>query len=1555
MKKFYLLGLLAICISTTAFSQRTIHVPTDYSSIQAALSNASSNDTVLVQTGVYEENIIWPETNGIKLLSAGDSTNTIIDGTESDRVINIIHAAIDTNTVIKGFRIRNGLTSQKGGGIQITNGSVKLHSVLIENCEAQEMAGGIYSEGNLVLINSAILSNQSDYIGGIRCQADVCRLHNVMVANNNSTGDNRNIINAGGVSITSPDYSISNCTFKNNRSESYGGGASVDGNGSVTGSEFTENSAKYHYGAALSVKGTSVVDDVNVHNNGNSISGTLFFMQGNIILKNSVVKDNESIGVRVEYYGEFTIKNTEFSGQKTAIKTGRDNNTGKLIVDSCTISRDQDEMPSEGNFGASEGISLTKYAGIIELSNSTIKGFTHGIFGNHADNSINIHKSIFTANENGINNKSINTTIDSTIFSINDVAILNQAQGMLQVNESDFLNNNFGINSLNDGNVLNAENNYWGDDSGPYNDINHPSGKGDSITVYVDASPFRTTKVFGDYRAPIFLKSLENNKDQSITLKWEDDNRSDIDHIDIYYKCVDSLQWSKKTVPNDDQIDTLQNLIPYVTYEVKVKSVDLSGNESEDSNTLLAYTDDDRTSFFVPADFATIQRALNCCSPNDTVFVSPGTYKESLTWPNVADVHLIGDSIKPNTTIIDGEQKNRCISIVGNSIISASINGFKLINGYDPEKGGGIFIEAYYIVNLSNCILSNNKSKIGAAICSYDNSSNGIININRLLIHSNESEQSGAAMYCLRDDVNINSSTIANNTSLNSDASKSGNGGVFASGTVKINNSIVWNHGSPNMINYTGYNMYGATIQVNYSCLKYGDTFNNGAVTGNTSHNNGIIIDPLFADTLSHDYTLQSNSPCIDSGNPDMISDLCSRIDMGYWESPTGNRINHSETSISICNGDSLLWKGKYYSEEGQYFYEKESDLSCDSIYELNLSVNPTYLIEEKKSICDGDSLLWQNTYYSIAGTYSVELTTDLGCDSIRQLELVVNPVFEQTEERQICQGDSLLWRNSYYKQSGTYADQLSSSTGCDSTYYLNLVVKPTYHETIEASICQGENYMLGSQTLTESGEYTEVFESDLQCDSIVTLQLNVHPIYQENIEATICQGDEYLFGSQILSEAGEYTETFLSQHNCDSVVNLNLKVNPTYQSQLEASICQGESYIFGSQTLTQVGEYTEVLQSINGCDSIVILNLTVNAEYHEQEDVKICQGEAYVWGTQTLTESGEYTEVFKSVHNCDSIVTLRLEVGHAHNTETEVEICQGDTYVFGTQNLSEAGVYTEVFKSAHNCDSTVILHLAVKPIYLEELEATICQGDEYILGTQTLTQTGVYTEVFQSVHACDSTVILRLNVIPAYHEEAEINICQGEEYILGSQTLTESGEYTEVFQTHSGCDSTKTVILTVQSVDTRVEQDGSTLKAVASDATYQWVKCDDEFSEIESETNASFTPVEDGDYAVIVNQNECSDRSDCYSIIITSVFDEFKKDWNIYPNPVKQNLHINLDRAYADIQVNVYNSSGQVVMSKQSHTSKQLMLEVNDLANGLYILKIDADNKHATYKFIKK
>ncbi|HPS84474.1 MAG TPA: T9SS type A sorting domain-containing protein, partial [Bacteroidales bacterium] len=65
----------------------------------------------------------------------------------------------------------------------------------------------------------------------------------------------------------------------------------------------------------------------------------------------------------------------------------------------------------------------------------------------------------------------------------------------------------------------------------------------------------------------------------------------------------------------------------------------------------------------------------------------------------------------------------------------------------------------------------------------------------------------------------------------------------------------------------------------------------------------------------------------------------------------------------------------------------------CDSVFVLNLTVNPTYAFNEDHSMCNGDSYTWHGNTYNTAGTYTAAYTTVNGCDSIYTLNLTVNPL----------------------------------------------------------------------------------------------------------------------------------------------------------------------------------------------------------------------------------------------------------------------------------------------------------------------------------------------------------------------------------------------------------------------------------------------------------------------------------------------------------------------------------------------------------------------------------
>ena len=317
-----------------------------------------------------------------------------------------------------------------------------------------------------------------------------------------------------------------------------------------------------------------------------------------------------------------------------------------------------------------------------------------------------------------------------------------------------------------------------------------------------------------------------------------------------------------------------------------------------------------------------------------------------------------------------------------------------------------------------------------------------------------------------------------------------------------------------------------------------------------------------------------------------------------------------------------------------------------------------------------------------------------------------------------------------------------------DATACANPCITAPINIFVNTDICEGQSIFLEGANQTTSGLYTDVFVAANTCDSIVYTTLTVIPPEMHEQTISICQGTTYTVGANTYSVSGVYSDTLTAVSTCDSIVTTNLFVNTTLTTVLNESICTGTSYTFAGNVLTTSGTYVDnLIATVGGCDSIVTLFLNVEPLISESATVTVCEGNTISFGSQALSASGTYTEMFTTSGGCDSLVTMYFFVNSVLQNSVGATICQGQTYVLGTQNLTTTGEYTESFVTPTLCDSIVTLYLTVTDQLSSVISDSICQGDSYTIGTQTLTSSGIYNEMFQTGSGCDSLVTIELTV----------------------------------------------------------------------------------------------------------------------------------------------------------------------------------------------------------------
>ncbi len=357
--------------------------------------------------------------------------------------------------------------------------------------------------------------------------------------------------------------------------------------------------------------------------------------------------------------------------------------------------------------------------------------------------------------------------------------------------------------------------------------------------------------------------------------------------------------------------------------------------------------------------------------------------------------------------------------------------------------------------------------------------------------------------------------------------------------------------------------------------------------------------------------------------------------------------------------------------------------------------------------------------------------------------------------------------------------------------------------------------------------------------------------------------------------------------------------------------------------------------------------------------DISSCN--SYTWDGETYTASGDYEQIFNAQNGCDSIVTLHLTITPSVSYDFMISTC--GSFIWNGTEYNESGDYEQTFTSSTGCDSIVTMHLTIEPAINLELMVNAC--DSYIWNGTEYFESGDFIRTFTTPHGCDSIVTLHLTLNPSVSYDFMISTCDS--YIWNGTEYFESGDYEQTLTSSTGCDSIVAMHLSIETFDEMQAIEGDTeidsyltpnsvfvQSGFMSGSIYQWSIEPAEAGSIIGSGNTvivNWSPEFKGNATLTVNvSNACGEGNNAITVNVKNTFDVSENSINakLYPNPTSGDINIEVPGMQ---HITITNTLGQniVDMELDADTSS---IDMAQFGTGMYLIRIQTSNGSCTKRF---
>ena len=300
------------------------------------------------------------------------------------------------------------------------------------------------------------------------------------------------------------------------------------------------------------------------------------------------------------------------------------------------------------------------------------------------------------------------------------------------------------------------------------------------------------------------------------------------------------------------------------------------------------------------------------------------------------------------------------------------------------------------------------------------------------------------------------------------------------------------------------------------------------------------------------------------------------------------------ETNVDLgaCEGSTVSYEGVDYAPGTDLEFNFTSQQGCDSTIFLSVATLPVQNETISLSACTGSPIEYNGEMLEPGSSTDYMWTNQYGCDSLITVEVSENEVYFETIDLEGCDGADVIYDGNSYPAGTNQTLSYTTMAGCDSTIVLNIAALPLSEENITLAACAGSTIEYAGDQLAPGSVTSYTFTNQFDCDSTVVVSVSELPTQNETVDIDACDGQSIVFDGTSYPAGTQTVLTYTNQFGCDSTINLNVGMTPTFLTPITLQACEGTMAEYNGNELAIGSSTSFEFTSVEGCDSLVVVDV---------------------------------------------------------------------------------------------------------------------------------------------------------------------------------------------------------------------------------------------------------------------------------------------------------------------------------------------------------------------------